>query len=208
MLAASNHGWRAVTSRCRMMRKKSFASLATTATSGDPPLVPGDLFDERTAHALQDAAFRLVAEAIRVRDRPAIHCHMKTPGVDHASVQIDFNLGDQRRVTVVSLVRNACNSAPSYNAVLPGMRTGGRTTLPVCGACRSPQNADVARVSEMAQAEIDGIVFGVKREFVHKGLIGKGILYPYGGAQRSGKERRNHCVREDAFAPDGPPPPH
>src|SRR5207245_6891957 len=93
-------------------------------------IVPGHLFAERAAQALQRAAFELIPHAVGVRDRAAVLRDDETLRVDASARLIDGDLGDHRDVAVVAFIEDARGAAAGRDTRSRRVRSRRRPRLP------------------------------------------------------------------------------
>src|SRR6185437_16326386 len=83
---------------------------------GDLVLVPGDFFAEGTAHALQRAALKLIAQADGIGDRAAICGSKEALHLDASGGAINLGFSDEGYVTIVAFVGDAGDATSSGDA--------------------------------------------------------------------------------------------
>ena len=87
-------------------------------------IVPGHLFAERAAQALQRAALELIPHAVGIRDRAAVLADDEPLHHDCSPVLIDVDFGHHRRISVLAFVAHAGDAPAADGAGLPDARPG------------------------------------------------------------------------------------
>ena len=122
--------------------------------AGHGLVVELDLLPQRAADALHDVALDRHADAVRIDDLAAIMGDRELAHPDLAAAAVDVDLGDHRDARAVALrVGDAAAGDLVAGLVLARRRPG----LPARLLRRRLDDGDVARILDVAQAELDRI---------------------------------------------------
>src|SRR4029077_3447329 len=126
-----------------------------------------DLLPQRAADALHDVALDGVPDPDRVDDLPAVMGDGEFARPDLAARAVDIDLGNDGAARAVAL-RIGDAAAADLGAGLVLARR--RPRLPGGLFRRGPDHGDVARILDVAQAELDRIERQRRRHLVDEGL--------------------------------------
>src|SRR5215467_7781044 len=180
------------------------AGISLPVNRGNLFVVPGDLLHQRATHALKNASFSLISQAIRIRDWSGVYGRNKSLWFNASAPQVYIHFSDERRVAVVALVGHACHSASADNTVIWNARFGRGTALPFGSLRCCFQAIDNPLLTKMFDSERNRVRLHPCTQLIHEALMSKGVLNAQRGAQRTSKEWRFHCVRKNALAANCP----
>ena len=163
--------------------------IAAPIETRHPRAIELDLFHQRPAEGLQDAALNLRSRAVGVDDLPAVKRARHPLDFDAAARALDRNLHAHRHESLAVLVVDIGHAATPRDRGFC-ISTRRRPGLPFHHRRHAPDQLDAARIVEAAQAKLDRVDARRRRQLIGEALDRKTIGRLAGRAQRRRPQRR------------------